>query len=341
MKRTYPLSVLDLAPVGSGMSGTEALRNSLDLARHADRLGYTRYWFAEHHNMPGIASAAPEILIGQAARETERIRVGSGGVMLPNHMPLKVAENFLTLEALFPGRIDLGIGRAPGTDPLTARAFRRPGRTAAGGSEDLPQQLDDLYGFAEGNFPDDHPFKPVSAVPRGVALPPVWLLGSSDFSARLAAERGLGFVYARHINPDDANYAMRLYRTHFRPSAHLAHPNAILTVSAICADDAETADDLATSMDLSFLHLRQGRPGYIPSVAEAKAYLYTDFERELIAGGRARMILGTPQTVRCRLEALAEETEADELMVMTITHDHAARVRSYELLAEAFSVRKE
>lgn len=339
MKKTYPLSILDLAPVGSGMTGTDALHNSLDLARRADQLGYTRYWFAEHHNMPGIASAAPEILIGQAARETSRIRVGSGGVMLPNHMPLKVAENFLTLEALFPGRIDLGIGRAPGTDPLTARALRRPARRDAGGSEELPEQLADLFGYAEGDFPEGHPFKPVSAVPRGISLPPVWLLGSSDYSARLAAQLGLGFVYARHINPDDATLAMHLYREQFQPSEYLSEPHAILTVSAICAETEGTAEDLATSMDLAFLLLRQGRPGYIPSIAEAKSYLYSEFERELIIGGRARMVLGTPQSVRCRLEALAEETQADELMIMTVTHDHAARVHSYELLAEAFHLR--
>ncbi|MDX1933683.1 MAG: LLM class flavin-dependent oxidoreductase [Capsulimonadales bacterium] len=338
MSKTPPLSVLDLVPVGSGISPRDALCHSLDLARRADRLGYTRYWFAEHHNMPGIASSAPEILIGQAARETERLRIGSGGIMLPNHAPLKVAEVFLTLENLFPGRIDLGIGRAPGSDPITARALRRPARHESGGTEDLDRQLDDLYAFAGDGFPDDHPYRRVSAVPQAPSLPPVWLLGSSDYGARLAAARGLGFVFARHINPEDAEAAMRLYRETFVPSVHRGSPYAILAVSVLCAETDEEADRLAAASDLAFLLLRQGRPGPIPSPAEARAYPYSPFEEELVLAGRGRLLLGTPSRVRERLLFLAEETRADELMITTITHGHAERVRSYELLAEAFDL---
>jgi luciferase family oxidoreductase group 1 len=333
---SYPLSVLDLAPVGEGSTGADALRNTLELARRTEALGYRRYWLAEHHNMPGIASAAPEILIGQVARETSRIRVGSGGIMLPNHAPLKVAEWFLTLEALFPGRIDLGIGRAPGTDPLTARALHRAPR---GGSEDLPEQLDDLYGFAEGRFPDSHPFRPVAAMPYGTSLPPIWLLGSSDYSARLAAARGLGFVFAHHIGgTESAIEAMRLYRTQFVPSTHLREPHAILTVSAICAETTERAEEIASSGALAFLLLRTGRPGLIPSVETALAYPYTPFDRQLMDDSRGRTTVGDPRSVHARLQRLVAETAADELMVTTIAHEPATRIRSYELLAEAFAL---
>ena len=331
-----PLSVLDLSPVASGATAAQALKNTLDLARHAERLGYTRLWLAEHHNMPGLASSSPEILIGQVARETTCLRVGSGGIMLPNHAPLKVAELFLTLEALFPGRIDLGIGRAAGTDTRTALALRRS-RDAAGADE-LPEQLDDLFAFAGGGFPAGHPLQSVRAMPAGVPLPPVWLLGSSDYSARLAGQFGLSFAFAHHINPYGAAEAMALYRSNFVPSEHLAAPCGILTVSVICAETEAEADTLATSLDLAWLRLYAGRPGPFPSVEEAQAYPYTATERAHVENNRARLIFGDPPGVRARLCRMASETGADEVMVTTMVHSHAARLRSYALLAQAFDL---
>jgi len=331
------LSVLDLSPVSSGMTAAQALGNTLDLARRAEALGYARYWLAEHHNMPGIASSSPEILIGQVARETSRMRVGSGGIMLPNHAPLQVAESFLTLEALFPQRIDLGIGRAAGTDPRTALALRR---SASGvGADDLPEQLDDLFAFGGGGFGERHPFRSVSAVPAGVPLPPVWLLGSSDYSARLAGGRGLGFVFAHHINPDGAGEAMRLYRENFVPLGHLAAPQAIITASVICAETAEQAEELALSLDLAWLRLRRGNPAPFPSSDEARAYPYTFADRVQVQETRRRLILGDPQSVRAQICRLAGEADAQEVMVTTITHGHAERLRSYELLAGVFGQR--
>ncbi len=332
----FSLSVLDLAPVSSDSSAAQALQNTLDLARLAEQLGFTRYWLAEHHNMPGIASSSPEILIGQVARETSQMRVGSGGIMLPNHAPLQVAESFQTLEALFPGRIDLGIGRAAGTDPRTALALRRnrPGERP----DELPALLDDLFAFAEGTFPEGHPFRFVGAVPAGVPLPPVWLLGSSDYSAQVAAVRGLGFAFAHHINPYGAEAAMRLYRNNFVPSNHLAEPNALVTASVLCAETTAEAEELSQSLDLTWLRLHAGRPSVLPSPEEAAAYPYTPAERSQVQADRARLILGDPQSVRaqvCRLAALAG---ADEVMITTMVHSHARRLRSYELLAEAFAL---
>ncbi len=295
---TFPLSILDLVPVGTGSNATQALKNTFELARLADRLGYTRYWFAEHHNMPGVASAAPEILIGAVARETTHLRVGSGGVMLPNHAPLKVVEWFRTLEALYPGRIDLGLGRAPGTDQLTALALRRSREALR--ADDFTEQLAEMLAFDNASFPETHPFRAIQAVPVGVSLPPIWLLGSSDYSAQVAAAMGMGFAFARHINPDGAEEAIQLYRERFTPSEHLSAPHAILTVSAICADTAARADELASSSDLSFLRLRTGRPGLLPSVEEALSYPYTDPERAQLLAGRARHVLGDPAMVRAR-----------------------------------------
>ncbi len=328
------LSVLDLSPVSTGMTAAQALQNTLELARLTDKLGYHRYWLAEHHNMPGIAGSSPEILIGQVARETSQLRVGSGGVMLPNHAPLKVAESFQTLESLFPGRIDLGIGRAPGSDPRTALALRRSSQS--GGADDLPSQLAELFAFAGGQFPAGHPYQSVSAVPMGVSLPPVWLLGSSDYSAQVAAALGLGFAFAHHINPRGAEEAMHLYRANFMPSEHLPAPSSIVTASVICADTDAEADMLATSFDLAWLRLYAGRPSQFPSVEEARAYPYTPAERAQVQATRARIITGSPQTVRAKLCALASLADTDEVMVMTMVHDHAARLRSYAFLAEAF-----
>ncbi len=318
------------------MTAAQALRNTLELARRAEAWGYTRYWLAEHHNMPGIASSAPEILIGQVARETSRMRVGSGGIMLPNHAPLKVAESFLTLEALFPQRIDLGIGRAAGTDPRTASALRRS--SSGAGADDLPRLLDDLFAFAGGGFGENHPYRSVTAVPAGVPLPPVWLLGSSDYSARLAGLRGLGFVFAHHINPDGAAQAMQTYRESFLPSEHLATPQAIITASVICAETTAQAEALAPTLDLAWLRLRRGNPAPFPTPEEARAYPYTFADRMQVQETRRRLILGDPQAVRAQVCRLASETDAEEVLVTTITHGHAERLRSYELLAQAFGL---
>jgi luciferase family oxidoreductase group 1 len=331
------LSVLDLSPVSSGSSSTEALRNTLDLARLADRLGYTRYWLAEHHNTTLIASSSPEVLIGHVASVTTNLRVGSGGVMLPNHAPLKVAETFRMLEALHPGRIDLGLGRAPGTDSLTAFALRRS--RAALHADDFPEQLAELLNFFSGDFPADHPFRHVRAIPQDVETPEIWLLGSSDFSARLAAQLGLGFAFAHHINPAQAISALQIYHAQFRQSVYLNAPRSMLAASVVSAETDAQAEELASSADLTLLRFQQGKfSGALPSIAEAGAYPYTAYEREIVAANRARLFVGSAETVRARLSALAGQTGVGEIMITTMTHAHEARRRSYELLAGAFAL---
>jgi luciferase family oxidoreductase group 1 len=329
-----PLSVLDLTPVPAGATAGQAIRNTVELARHADRLGYTRYWLAEHHNTPGMACPAPPVMIGRVADATERIRVGSGGVMLPNHSALHTAETFRVLEALHPGRIDLGIGRAPGTDPTTAFALRRGAQDAS----DFPGQLAELFAFADGDFPDDHPYRSVHAEPTEVPLPPVWILGSSDYGARVAAAFGLGFAFARHLNPRGAAGAVRRYRDEFRPSAGRSEPYAILAVSAICADRSERAHELAMSLGLGVVRMRQGRPGKLPTPEEAAAHAWTEHESDQLRRYRRAQVLGTPSEVREQLDELVGETAADEVMIMTSVHDHGERLRSYELIAGAFGL---
>jgi luciferase family oxidoreductase group 1 len=330
------LSILDLSPVAAGSSGAVSLRNSLDLARLADRLGFTRYWVAEHHNLPSIASSAPDIMIGQIAAATERIRVGSGGVMLPNHAPLMVAERFKVLEALFPGRIDLGLGRAPGTDPVTSYALRRQD---AGGDDDFLQRFQELILFESSAFPEGHPFRSVRAMPEDVALPPIWLLGSSGYSAQLAAMVGAGFSFAHHFSDYDPAAAMLSYRDQFKPSPARAVPYAILACAAVCADSDAEAERLASTIDLNFV--RRSRGEYLPlaSPEEAAAYPYSPAERGLIARNRARLFVGAKATLREQLAPMIAATKADEVMVTTMIYDHAARRHSYELLAEAFGLR--
>ena len=328
-----PLSVLDLTPVPSGLTGAQALANTVDLARATDGWGYTRYWLAEHHNLPGMASSAPEIMIGRIADATTRIRVGSGGIMLPNHSALQVAESFKVLEALHPGRIDLGIGRAPGTDGLTAMALRRS--TQSPGPDDFPDQLVELIAFGGDGLPDDHPFHTVHAEPRDVALPPIWMLGSSDYGAHVAAALGVGFAFARHMNPRGADEAMRIYRDDFRPSPALPAPYAILAVSAVCADDRARATELAMSLGLGVVRMRSGRPGPLPSPEEAATHEYTPHEQDQVRRYLRAQVLGGPAEVADELRRLAAETRADEVMVMTSVHGHAERLRSYELIAEA------
>jgi luciferase family oxidoreductase group 1 len=332
-----PLSVLDLSPVTTGTSGAQSLRNSLDLARLADRLGFTRYWVAEHHNLPSIASSAPDIMIGQIAAATEHIRVGSGGVMLPNHAPLMVAERFKVLEALFPGRVDLGLGRAPGTDPVTSYALRR--RQDTGGDDDFLQRFQELVLFENNAFPQGHPFRAIRAMPQDVPLPPIWLLGSSDYSAQLAAMVGAGYSFAHHFADHDPVEAMLSYRQQFKASEARATPYAILAVAAVCADTDAEADRLAATIDLNFVRRRQGEYLPLASPEEALAYPYSPPERGLIARNRARLFVGAKATVRARLEAMIAATKADEVMVTTMIYDHAARRHSYELLAEAFELK--
>jgi luciferase family oxidoreductase group 1 len=332
-----PLSVLDLSPVTTDGSGPTSLKNTLDLARLADTLGYTRYWVAEHHNLPSIASSAPDIMIGQIAAITRNIRVGAGGVMLPNHAPLMVAERFKILEALFPGRIDLGIGRAPGTDQVTSIALRR--RQDIRDDDDFLERFQELLLFEQGAFPQNHPFSRVRAMPADVPLPPIFLLGSSGYSAELAAAIGAGFSFAHHFASHDAVAAMTSYRERFKPSAALESPHAILAVAVVCAESDEEAERLASTVDLNFVRRSNGEYLPLASPEEAAAYPYTPMDRARIAHNRARLFVGAPATVRARLDPLIAATRADEMMVTTMIYDHGARRHSYELMARAFGLR--
>jgi len=328
------LGVLDQSPVRSGMTAAEALQETLDLAQLCERLGYHRYWLAEHHATPALAGSSPEIMIGQVAARTSRIRVGSGGVMLQHYSPLKVAENFRVLETLFPGRIDLGIGRAPGSDQLTARALRPDGRSI----DDFPDKVVDVLGYLDDRLPPDHPFARVRVTPHGPTTPEVWLLGSTDQSAALAAHLGVGFSFAHFINADGGAEVTRAYAQAFRASPALAAPRASVAVFVICADTDAEARRLALSRELFIVWLYTGRSHPYPSPEEAEAYPYEPRERAIAAHARGRGIAGTPEAVRERLLALARDYDVDELVVVTITHDPKARRRSYELLAQAFEL---
>ena len=327
-----PLSVLDLAPVPDGGNAGDALRATIDLAKRAEHLGFHRFWVAEHHNMPGIASSAPPVLIGHIADATQVIRVGSGGVMLPNHVSLVVAEQFGMLEALHPGRIDLGIGRAPGTDQVTAAALRRSPEALS--ADDFPEQLVDLLGFFTGNWPDGHQFARITAVPGLGHQPAIWLLGSSGYSAQVAGLLGLPFAFAHHFSAVNTLPALALYREHFRPSEILDRPYAMVAAGVICADTDERARFLAGSGALSFLRLRSGRPGPLPSPDEAAAYPYNELERAFVADRQASNILGSPETVKRGIDELITATAADELMITTMVFDPADRLRSFELVAD-------
>ena len=321
-----PLSVLDLVPVGSGVSVPDAFAASTALARRAEELGFRRYWVAEHHGMPGIASSAPAVLIAHLAAATSTIRVGSGGVMLPNHQPLVVAEQFGMLDALHPGRIDLGVGRAPGTDPRTARALRRG--TDALGADDFPQQLTELAAYFRGEGP-------VRAVPAEGRQPAMWLLGSSGYSAQVAGLLGLPFAFAHHFSGENTLPALALYREVFRPSPVLDEPYAMIAASVLVADTDEDARRLAMPSALQFLRLRQGDPGLVPTVEEALTHPYSPAERAFVEDRLAGQVVGSPETVREGVRELVERTGVDELMVVTGTHGGADRLRSYELLAAA------
>ncbi|MEA2473704.1 MAG: hypothetical protein QOE06_1619 [Thermoleophilaceae bacterium] len=324
------LSVLDQSPISEGSSGAAALRNTIDLAQLADGLGYHRYWLAEHHGGVMLAGPSPEVLIGPVAAATARIRVGSGGVMLPHYSPLKVAESFSVLSGLFPGRIDLALGRAAGTDPLTTFALQRDRRAAA--PDDFRDQLAELLGYLDDSLPPDHPFARLSLLPGRPEGPEPWLLGSSMQSAVWAAELGLPYAFADFINPRGKEIAAH-YRESFRPSARLAAPRTIVCSWVICAETGEEAERLSSSGRMAFQMLRQGRLIEVPPVEKALRFL----ESQGPPRGR-RLVLGTPEVVRARLEEVVEEYGADELMVVNIVHDHQARRRSYELVAGAFGL---
>ena len=330
-----PFSVLDLVPLPDGGSSGQAIRSSLELARLADRLGYKRYWFAEHHNMPTVVSTTPEVLIALAGGQTQRIHVGSGGIMLPNHTPLKVAESFKMLHALYPGRVDLGIGRAPGTDPATALALR--GSRDALRGDDFPERLRELVAYGTGATSGHGMMKGVTAMPSDVTLPPVWLLGSGDFSAQLAASLGMGFAFAAHFSDFPPHLPLRLYREHFVPGM-MAAPHAILTVSVICADTDSEAERLASSLFVAFARLRTGQKSLLLRPDDALAYPFTPQESAVVETMRPLHIIGSPLTVKRRLMELGARTGADEVMVTTFTHGQAERLRSYELLADALEL---
>ena len=324
------LSVLDQSPISEGSSGAQALRNTVDLARLADRLGYHRYWLAEHHGGVMLAGPSPEVLIGPVASATERIRVGSGGVMLPHYSPLKVAESFSVLSALSPGRIDLALGRAAGTDPLTTFALQRDRRAAA--PDDFRDQLAELLGYLDDSLPEGHPFRRLAHLPGLPERPEPWLLGSSMQSAVWAAELGLPYAFADFINPRGQEITAH-YRANFRPSATLAAPRTIVCSWVICAETGEEAERLTAPGRMAFKLLRQGRLVEVPPIEKALRFL----DGEGPPRGR-RLIYGSPPVVRARLDELAEAYGADELMLVNVMHDHADRRRSYELVAEEFGL---
>jgi luciferase family oxidoreductase group 1 len=328
-----PLSVLDLAPIVQGGDAAQAFRNTLDLARHAERLGYQRYWLAEHHGMPGIASAATAVVIGHVAAGTSTIRLGAGGIMLPNHAPLIIAEQFGTLASLFPGRIDLGLGRAPGSDQLTVRALRRSPAAA----DTFPQDVVELMGY----FRPAHPGQVVQAVPGAGLDVPIWILGSSLFGAQLAAALGLPYAFASHFAPAALLPALELYRAQFRPSERLQRPYVMLGVNVVAADTADEAERLFTSLQQAFVNLRRGHPGPLPPPDEGYRERLTAAERSGIEEMLFWSMVGAPATVRRGLEAFVARTGADELMVTSQIYDHAARQRSYQLTADAWALSSE
>jgi luciferase family oxidoreductase group 1 len=325
-----PLSVLDLAPILQGSDARQALRNTLDLAQHAERWGYGRFWLAEHHNMPGVASAATAVVIAHVAGGTSSIRVGAGGIMLPNHAPLVIAEQFGTLEALFPGRIDLGLGRAPGSDQLTARALRR---TLASDVDAFPQDVRELAGYFQPS-----PGQQVRAVPGAGLGVPLWILGSSLFGAQLAAELGLPFAFASHFAPAQLGRALEVYRARFRPSAALGEPRVMLGLNVVAAGTEAEARRLMTSLQQAFVNLRRGRPAPLPPPIDDPERLERQLaphERTMLDEALSCSIVGPPDAVRKGLAAFVERTGADELMITSQIFDHAARLRSFEIAAEA------
>ena len=322
-----PISVLDLVPIREGGTASQAFRNALDLAQHAESWGYRRYWVAEHHNIPGIASSATSVVIGHVASGTSTIRVGSGGIMLPNHAPLMIAEQFGTLETLFPGRIDLGLGRAPGGDQRTAQALRR---TLNSNGDTFPRDLAELRSYLQ----PAEPGQAVHAVPGEGLDIPIWLLGSSDFGARLAAQLGLPFAFASHFAPDYLFAALKIYRDNFQPSEALEKPHAMVGVNAFAADTDEEARRLFTSLQQAFLNLVRGHPGPLQPPVDTMDDRWNPAERAHIERMTRVSVVGSPETVREGLEAIVEATGADELMIASHIFDHQARLRSFEIVSE-------
>lgn len=326
MSLNCPLSLLDLVRVTEGSTPREAIHHSQDIARHADRLGYQRLWIAEHHNMPGIASAATSLVIAQLAAVTERIRVGAGGIMLPNHSPLVIAEQFGTLAQLYPGRIDLGLGRAPGTDQATLRALRRSPATA----EHFPQDVLELQQLLSAGQEQQL----IQAIPAANGDVPLWILGSSTFGARLAAEFGLPYSFASHFAPQQLKQALAIYREHFKPSAQLDRPHAMVAINLIAAETDAEAKRLFTTQQQSFLGLIRGERGLSKPPVDDIETLWTPMEKAHVQPMLARSYVGSPASLREQLQALLQETAADELMIVSDIHDHAARLRSLALTAE-------
>lgn len=324
-----PFSLLDLAPIPDGSTAADALRNTLDLARQAESLGYRRFWLAEHHNMTGIASAATAVLIGRVAAETGTIRVGAGGIMLPNHAPLQVAEAFGTLATLFPGRIDLGLGRAPGTDMATARALRR----YLAGADSFPQDVVELLGY----LGDPRPGAQVRAIPGEGTHVPVWILGSSLFGAQLAAHLGLPYAFASHFAPADLEAASRIYRETFRPSEHLAAPHLMLAVNVFAAETDVEARRLRTSMQQAFVNLRSGRPGPLPRPVDDIAAVCDPAALAMADQALSVTAVGSPASVRAGLAAILKRHRPDEVILTGQIHDHAARVCSFAIAAEVLA----
>jgi luciferase family oxidoreductase group 1 len=330
------LGVLDQSPIREGDTASTAIKETLALARHVEALGYSRYWVAEHHGHPGLAGSSPELLVGQIAAQTEVIRVGSGGVMLAHYSPYKVAENFRLLETLYPGRIDLGVGRAPGGDRLATAALQA-GPGAAGG-EYFGHQLNDLIDFIGNRLGEDHPLFGLVANPAGPSVPELWLLGSSDQSAALAAHFGKSFSFAHFIIGEGGPQVMSAYRENFRPSAELKQPHGSIGVHVICADTEAAADRLAHSRDLWWQRLEQGRPSPVPSVSEAEDFDFSEQELARIRFNRMRQVIGAPEQVRDKLETLGRDYGVEELMILTVVHDFEARCRSYKLVAEVMDI---
>ena len=335
---TLKLSVVDQSPVSSGMTPGEALRNTIDLARRCDQLGYERYWIAEHHGMELIATSVPEVMIGLVAEATRHIRVGSGAVLLPHYSPLKVAETFGMLNALFPGRIDLGVGRAPGGEALEAFALRRTRDKAEVDFDDFPNQLMELLAFLRGTFPADHPFARILVAPKGEGAPEVWLLGSSAWSANAASQLSLPYAFAHFINPGGTRLCLGRYRAQYEPTAQAPSPCALAAVGVVCAETDEAAEHLASTYRAMGRRLRLGLRGAAPTPEVALQELAEGPDPGGPEGEWPRLFVGSPTRVRADLEAMAQALEIAEIMAVTIVHDHAVRVRSYELLAEAFGL---
>jgi luciferase family oxidoreductase group 1 len=318
-----PLSVLDLFPVAKGTTPTQAIHDGVRLAQRADELGYVRYWVAEHHNMPSIATSSPEVLIAHVANLTKKIRVGAGGIMVPNHTPLRVVEIFRTLEALHPGRIDLGLGRAPGTDPVTASALRRKGI-------EVNEQLAELLAFARDDFPEAHPFRGIVAMPNDVALPPVYMLGSTDAGAVIGAALGVRYAFAGHFAMAGAEQAIALYKRRFRPSPHVPEPYAICAATVICGEDDAHAEWLAGPLRVGVVGIRTGRRAPFVSFEEAASHRFTEEEQALVDDFLQGAIIGGPARVKEGIERLARDTGADEVMLSTLIPSPEERIRSYE-----------